>query len=106
MKTQKMTKAELTEWLKSLIPGNGVYVVINGGGISLIEDDSIECLIESINSEDYAYGIDILSKGQEYEDFVETMSSEEYADATFLRVKHYNQYNSENMDIQIAYYEF
>lgn len=106
MKTQKMTKAELTEWLKSLIPGNGVYVVINGGGISLIEDDSIECLIESINSEDYADEIEVLKKGQEYEDFVETMSSEEYADATFVRVQHYTPYNSENMDIQIAYYEF
>lgn len=100
-----MTKAELTEWLKSLIPGNGVYVVMNGGGISLIEDDSIECLIEIINSDDYS-DMEVLQKGQEYEDFLETMSSEEYADATFLRLKHNTQYNSENMDIQIAYYEF
>lgn len=82
-----------------------MYVVINGGGISLTEDDSIECLIDSINSEDYADEIEVLQKGQEYEDFIATMSSEEYADATFVRVQHYTPYNSENMDIEIAYYE-
>ena len=105
MKTT-MTKAELTAWLKETNnQGNSVYWVCNGGGIVYGYGDEIDNLIDVINSESYDDVIEVLRAGEEYADFAATMSQDEYNDATFVRVSHKTPYNSENIDIQIAYYD-
>ena len=105
MKTT-MTKAELTEWLQAANSmNNSVYCIFNGGGIVNGYGDEIDYLIDVINSESYDDVIEVLRAGEEYADFAATMSQDEYNDATFVRVSHNTQYNSENIDIQIAYYD-
>lgn len=101
-----MTKAELTAWLKETNnQGNSVYWVCNGGGIVYGYGEIIDNLIDVINSESYDDVIEVLGAGEEYDDFAATMSQDEYNDATFVRVSHNTPYNSENIDIQIAYYD-
>ena len=105
MKTT-MTKAELTAWLKAANNmNNSVYWVCNGGGIVYGYGEDIDNLIDVINSESYDDVIEVLGAGEEFADFAATMSQDEYNDATFVRVSHNTQYNSENIDIQIAYYD-
>lgn len=96
------TKNELSNWLREVSEaGNSVYVVVNGGGISLVSPDETENLIADINGE-----IEMLNKGQEYEDFRDAMSEEEYdGTESFILVHHCTGYNRENFDVQIQYYE-
>lgn len=102
---ETMTKAELTAWLQETNnQGNSVYWVVNGGGISCGYGHEIDNLIDVINSESYDDVIEVLGYCEEYDDFACTMLQEEFNEAKFLRVKHHTPYNSENIDIQIAYY--
>lgn len=96
------TKKELIAWLRdNAAQINSVWVVINGGGASLVSPDEVEGLIEQIEGEDYNEPV-VLEKGTEYEDFRQVMDADEY-DGTdrFILVKHANSYGEENNDIQI-----
>ena len=102
----KMTKTELTEWLQEAnAMNNSVYWVCNGGGIVYGYGDQIDNLIDVINSESYDDVVEVLRTGEEFADFAATMSQDEYNNATFVKVSHNTPYNSENIDIQIAYYD-
>lgn len=102
---ETMTKTELTAWLQETNnQGNSVYWVCNGGGITRGYGDEIDNLIDVINGENYDDEIEVLGYCEEYDDFACTMLQEEFNEAKFVRVKHHTPYNSENIDIQIAYY--
>ena len=96
------TKKELTAWLRAnAAQDNSVWVMINGGGASLLSPDEIEGLIEQIERDDYNEPV-ILEKGAEYKDFRQVMYRDEYEGTDrFIFVEHINDYNEANNDIQI-----
>ena len=96
----------VSDWLRQIADdGCGVYVVCNGGGLSLISSEDIDALIEDINSGDYEKDCDWIDKGEEYTDFKSGMRPRDYEYTEyFIRVNHKTGYNQENNDYQIQYW--
>lgn len=82
--------------------GNSIPSVINGGGFSWVCNDA-EDFIKGISGEDYADPM-LLKKGEEFADFKDFLSGEEYEEMTFYVFKHRNGYNQENNDVQVGIY--
>lgn len=82
--------------------GNSIPSVINGGGFSWVCNDA-EDFIKGISGEDYADPM-LLEKGEEFADFKDFLSGEEYEEMTFYVFKHRNGYNQENNDVQVGIY--
>lgn len=108
MKTIK-TKQELEQWIIAANNvGYAVPCVINGGGFSWVNDweDGIEQTGVSLTEdEDYADELEYLKPGEEFEDFRDYMTEEEYEGMVFVRVRHNTGYNQENFDYQFGIYE-
>ncbi len=96
-----MKAKELINWVNEMNEqGYGVYICINGGGVSFVNGG-----FDFNNLSIYSEIAEPLNKGEEIEDFKSLMSDEEYNESKFYVIRHKNNYNEENMDIQIAYYE-
>lgn len=103
------TKSELEKWIIAANNvGYSVPCVINGGGFSWIKDweKSVEITGLSLTDDsDYDDDLEYLDHGEEFVDFKQILSPEEYESMIFVRVNHYGGYSKENMDLQFGIYE-
>ena len=96
-----MKTKELVGWVNDMNNmNNGVYIGINGGGVSFYTNGEFE-----INPSIYSENAEQIFESEVMDDFKSIMSEEEYMESKFFVIRHKTGYNQENMDIQIAYYE-
>ena len=114
MTTIMKTKQDLINWLNRIQRnGQGVWYYQNGAGISTASDwDEISALIETISSDEYLNGIEIVDKNESIsndtsiEMAFNSMPKDDFSDTVFFaKVTHENDYNAENFDIFIQIYK-
>lgn len=101
----------LKEWIKVITTVYlcSVPIVVNGGGFTWITPNDLQTdedkYLDALFGEDYDDEVEVLSGGEEYEDFADFLSDDVYKDMTFVRIHHNNSYNQENMDIQLGVWD-
>lgn len=98
------TKQEVAEWLQYINTyGHGCWVAVNGGGLAFVglSDTDMGDFITDILSDDYCSEVEVLQKGEEFEDFLGIDGYEETD--CFLRLSYCGELCTD-LQIQIQYW--